>query len=156
MISPYQIERHPLDEELGMCAHVALIQRVQHGVPGAVRGGTGTLHRIAPVTLHMTAERALVNLAFGSAIERHAEMFEFVDHFRGRATHELDRVLVAEIVGAFDRVVHVPVPVVLGDIAQRGSDPALRCHGMRARRKHLGQHRHPQTRFGQLERRAHP
>ena len=39
-----QVERHPLDEELGVGAHVLLVERVQHGVAGAVGGGAGA-HR---------------------------------------------------------------------------------------------------------------
>ena len=36
-----QVERHPLDEELGARLHVLLVQRVQHRVAGAVRRGAG-------------------------------------------------------------------------------------------------------------------
>ena len=150
-----QIERHPLDEELRPGADVALIQRMQHGVAGAVGRGTGTLHRVLAVALHMAAERTLVNPAVGKAVERHAEMFQLIHRFRRRAAHEFDRVLVAEIVGALDRVVHVPVPVVFRDITQRRGDAALRRDGMRARRKHFRQHGDPQTGFRELEGRPH-
>ena len=34
-----QVERHPLDEKLGVRLHVALVERVQHRVAGAVGRG---------------------------------------------------------------------------------------------------------------------
>ena len=40
-----EVERHPLDEELRVRAHVALVERVQHRVAGAVGGGA---RRAAP------------------------------------------------------------------------------------------------------------
>ena len=39
-----EVQRHPLDEELRVRAHVLLVQRVQHGVAGAVGRGAGA-HR---------------------------------------------------------------------------------------------------------------
>ncbi len=136
-----QVERHPLDEELGARADVALIQGVQHGVAGAVGRGTGALHRLLAEIRRMPAEWPLIDGAVGVAIERHPEMFEFVDDFRRRAAHVFDRVLVAKPVGALDRVVHVPEPVILTHVAQRRADAALRGNGVGTRREHLRQHR---------------
>ena len=83
-------------------------------------------------------------------------MLQFVHHFRRGAAHELDRILVAEVVRALHRVIHVPVPVVFLDIAERGGNAALRRDGMGTGRKHLGQHRDLQTGMRQLQSRAHP
>jgi hypothetical protein len=98
---------------------VALVHRVQHGVAGAVGRSAGTAHRLLAEVRHVAAERALVDLAVVEAVEGHAVVLEFDDDFVGLAAHELDRVLVAEPVGALDGVVHVPVPVVLLGVAQR-------------------------------------
>ena len=62
-------------------------------------------------------------------------MLELVDDLRRHLAHVLDRVLVAEPVRALDRVVHVPEPVVLGHVAERGADAALRRDRVRARRE---------------------
>src|SRR5262249_4697342 len=64
-------------------------------------------------------------------------------------------ILVTEPVGALDRVVHVPEPAVLGHVAERRADAALRGDGVRARREHLRQHAHRQAGFGELQRRTH-
>ena len=152
---PDQIERHPFDKKAGARLDVLLVQRVQHRVPGAVGRSAGALHRLFAVVRGVAAERALVDRAVGVAIERHAHMLEFVDHFRRFAAHEFDRVLVAEPIGAFDRVVEVVVPVVLGHVAERGADAALRRDRVRARRKHFRQHRHVQARARELQRGAH-
>ena len=135
-----QVERHPLDEEAGAGLDVLLVQRVQHRVAGAVGRGAGALHRLLAVVGGVAAEGALVDRAVGVAVERHAEVLELVHDLRRFAAHVLDRVLVAEPVGALDGVVEVVVPVVLGHVAQRGADAALRGHRVRAGREHLGQH----------------
>src|SRR5205085_1928870 len=80
---------------------------------GAVGRAAAPLHRTLAEVLRMAAERTLVDGAVLVAVEGHAVVLE-LDHELGRhAAHELDRVLVAEVVGALDRVVHVPDPVVL-------------------------------------------
>ena len=132
-----QVERHPLDEEVGARLDVLLVQRVQHRVAGAVGRGAGALHRLLAVVGGVAAERALVDRAVRVAVERHAEVLELVDDLRRLAAHELDRVLVAEPVGALDGVVEVVVPVVLAHVAERGADAALRRDRVRAGREHL-------------------
>ena len=77
-----QVERHPLDEELRLGAHVALIERMQHRVAGAVGRGAGALHRLLAEVGGMAAERALIDRAVGIAVERHAEVLELVDDLR--------------------------------------------------------------------------
>ena len=79
------------------------------------------------------AEGAGAQLALVVAVERNAEVLE-VDDLLGRlAAHDLDRVLVAQVVGALDRVEGVRLPRVVG--VERRVDPALRgvrvrAHGM--------------------------
>ena len=75
----HQVERHPLDEELRVGAHVALVQRMQHGVAGAVGRAAGALHRALAEILRVTAERTLVHGAVVVAVERHAEVLQ-LDH----------------------------------------------------------------------------
>src|SRR3990170_4205687 len=73
-----------------------------------------------------------------------------------RAAHVLDRVLVAEVIAALHRVVHVPVPVVRRHVAERGVDAALGGDRVRARGKHLRDHGHVRLGLGELQRRAQP
>ena len=133
-----QVERKVLDEEFGVMAHALLVERMDDRVPGSVGGGAGAPGRIAfAVVPHMAAERPLVDPPVLGARERHAEMFELDDGRDRIAAHVFDRVLVAEPVGALDRVVHVPAPVVLAHIAECGADAALRGDGVAAGREHL-------------------
>ena len=150
-----EVERHPFDEELRARAHVALIERVQHRVAGAIGRGARAAHGLLAEIRRVPAERTLVDRAVRIAVERHAEMLELVDDLRRHPAHVLDRVLVAEPVGALDRVVHVPEPVVLGHVAERRADAALRRDRVRARREYLRQHGDAQARLGELQRRAH-
>ena len=134
-----QVDGEVLDEELGRVAQRLAIERVQHGVAGAVGGGAGALRGRAFAELGgHAAERALVDAAVLGAGERHAVVLELVDGLDGVAAEVLDGVLVAEPVGALDGVVHVPAPVVRAHVAERGGDAALGRDGVRAGREHLG------------------
>src|SRR5436309_321414 len=108
------------------------------GSPPSVAAGAGAPGGVALAVLsHMDAERPLVDPPVLGARERHAEMLELDDSGDRIAAHVLDRVLVTEPVGALDRVVHVPAPVVLAHIAECGTDPALSSDGVAAGREYL-------------------
>jgi hypothetical protein len=149
-----QVEGEVLDEELGVVPQRLLVERVQDRVAGAVGRGAGALGNALAVLRRHAAERALVDLALGRAAERHAVVFELDDRADAVAAHVFDRVLVAEPVGALDRVVHVPAPVVRAHVAQRRGDAALRRHGMAAGREHLGDAGRLEALVGHAEGRA--
>ena len=131
------------------------VERVQHGVAGAVGRRAGALgRRPLPIFGGHAAEGALVDLAVLGARERHAVMLELVDRRRRLAAQIFDRVLVAEPVRPLDGVVHVPAPVVLAHVAERGGDAALGRDGVRAGREDLGDAGGLQAGFGAAERRA--
>src|SRR5690606_31679080 len=113
-----------------------------------VGGGAGALRGALAVMRGHAAERTLVDLAvFLAARERQTPVLELVNRRRRVLAHVFDRVLVAEPVRTLDGVVHMPAPVVLAHVAERGGDAALRRHGVRARRKHLGDASGAQTGF---------
>ena len=150
-----QVQRHPLDEEVGLGFDILLVQRVQHGVAGAVGGGAGAFHGLLTVVGGVAAKGALVNRAVRVAVKGHAHVFQVIHDLRCLAAHELDGILVAEPVRALDGVVEVVVPVVLVHVAEGGADAALCGYGVRARRKHLAQHGDVQAGARQLQRGAH-
>ena len=149
-----QVDREVFDEERGVVRQRLLVQRVQDRVAGAVGRGAGALRGALAVMRGHAAERALVDLAFLGARERHAVVLQLDDRGDRLAAHVLDRVLVAEPVGALDRVVEMEAPVVLAHVAQRGGDAALRRHGMRTGREHLGDAGGLEAFLGQAERGA--
>ena len=63
--------------------------------------------------------------------------------------------MVAEPVGALDGVVEVVVPVVVGHIAQCGTNTALSRHGVRTGGEYFGKNSNVQTSAGQLQGSAH-
>src|SRR6185437_15438186 len=94
------------------------------------------------------AERALIDFpVFFAARERQAPMFKLVYRLRRVPAEIFDSVLVAEPIGAFDGVVHVPAPIVLAHVAESGGDAALRGYRVRARRKNFGDAGRPQAGF---------
>ena len=147
----HQVHGQPFHKKAGAGLHVLLVQRVQHGVAGAVGGSTGALYGFFAVVGGVAAKGPLVNRAVRIAVERHTHVFQVIDHFWGFAAHELDGVLVAQPVRAFDGIVKMVVPVVLVHIAQRGTDTALRRHRMRARGKYFGKHCDVQSSARQLQ-----
>ena len=122
--------------------HQLLVEHVQQRLAGDVgdvvraRGGGA-------------AERARAELALGVAVERDAAVLE-PEHLAGRlAAHDLDRVLVAEVVRALDRVERVRLPRVVG--VERGVDAARGRVGVRADRMDLGHDGHGRPGLGGRE-----
>src|SRR5215468_5976423 len=122
---------------------------------GAVGGGTGALGRrpLAELGRH-ASEWTLVDVAVLGTAEGNTIVVELVDCAVGVAAHVLDGVLVAQPVGAFHGIVHVPAPVVVAHVADGGGDTTLRSHRVRARGENLGDARSLQSRFGAAERGA--
>src|SRR5690606_3374676 len=143
------------DEKLRTGSDVTLVQRVQQGVTGPVSGGTGALHGLFTEVGRVATKRTLVNSAIRVAIERHAEVFEFVNGMGCFTAHVFNRVLVAEPVGALDGVEHVPVPVVFAHVAQRSTNTSLRGNRVRTRGEHFGQYSHGQPGLCKLQRATH-
>ena len=82
-------------------------------------------------------------------------MLELVDVPRRLVAEHLDRVLVAEVVGALDGVEGVLLGVVLGGVPERGVDPALGRAGVAADGMDLGEERHVGAGVERLDGRAH-
>ncbi len=142
-----QVDGEVFDEKLGRVAQRLAVHRVQHGVAGTVGSSAGALRGAFAVMGGHAAERPLIDLAVIAPRKRQAPMLEFVNR-RGRVAAQIfDRVLVAEPIGALDRVVHMPAPVVLAHIAERGRDAALGGDRVRARGEDLGDARGAQARL---------
>ncbi len=92
------------------------------------------------------AERSRAEVAGLVPVERDAEVLQVQDLVGRLAAHDLDRVLVAQVVRALDRVERVRLPGVLG--IQRGVDPAGRRDRVRADRVDLRDDRHGRARLG--------
>src|SRR3546814_6262939 len=70
-----------------MAAQALLIERVQHGVAGAVGRRAGALGDAFAVVRGHAAEGALIDLAVLGAAERHAVVLELEDRRHGLAHH---------------------------------------------------------------------
>ena len=87
-----------------------------------------------------SAERPRAELALLVAVEGHAQVLELEDLAGRLAGHDLDRVLVAQVVRALDRVVGVRLPGVLR--VERRVDAALGRVRVGAHRMDLGDDPH--------------
>jgi hypothetical protein len=116
-----------------------LVEGLQDHVSGAIRGEARPPDRTLPEVPGVAAEPTLIDLALGRAVERQAHVLE-LDHGLDRlAGQDLGGVLVDEVVTALDGVVHVPLPVVLLEIAEGGAHAALGGAGVGAGRIELRQ-----------------
>src|SRR5262249_40284605 len=119
------------DVELRRMAQRLSVHRVQHGVTSTVGCGAGALRSAFAVMRGHAAEGTLIDLAiFLAARERQTPMLEFINSGWRIAAEIFDGILVAEPVGALDRVVHMPAPIILTHVAECGGDTALRGHGV--------------------------
>ena len=101
---------------------------MQHGVAGAVSSSAGALYRFFAIVGGVAAKGALVNRAIRVAVKRHAHVLQVIHHLGGFAAHELNGVLVTQIVRSLNSVEKMVVPVVFIHVAQRRADAALRRH----------------------------
>mmetsp|Transcript_96380 Transcript_96380/g.234239 ORF Transcript_96380/g.234239 Transcript_96380/m.234239 type:complete len:411 (+) Transcript_96380:519-1751(+) len=129
-----EVECEVLDEVVRVERQRAPIQRVEHRVARAIGSG-GAAVRLAALAevKRLPAEGALVDLALLRPRERQAVRLQLDNGTRRLTAHVVDGVLVAQPVRSLDGIVHVPSPVVLRDVGQRGVDAALRRHRVRAR-----------------------
>jgi hypothetical protein len=104
---------------------------------GAVSGGASARNGSLAEIAHVAAEQPLVDPPVVGARKRHFCMLELDDGGDGLSAHVLNGVLVAEPIGAFDSVIHVPLPTIFAEIAQARGNTALRCDRMAAGRKHF-------------------
>ncbi len=148
-----EIEREIFDEELRVVFQALAVERVQDRVAGTVGGGAGALDRrtVAEI-LHVTAERALIDLAFFGTRERHAVVLKLIDGGRRFTRQIFHRVGIAEPVRSLDGIVHVPLPAVRAHVLERGGDAALRGDSMRSGRENLGDASRLQALLGHAER----
>src|SRR5690606_11476598 len=110
----HQVNRVPLVKEGGVVVDVVLVQGVQQGVTGTVGRGTGTGSLTAiTVVLGLATERTLVDTALLGTGERQSHVFQFEYGLRANGTHVFDSVLVTDIVGALDGIVHMPAPIII-------------------------------------------
>ena len=101
------------------------------------------------------AEGSLGDPAVLGAREDGAPVLELVDVAGRLVAEDLDRVLVAEVVGALDRVVRVLLGVVVGRVPERGVDPALGGAGVAADGVDLREKRDVGAEIVGLDRGAH-
>src|SRR5258708_40166828 len=83
---------------------------------------------------------ALVNAPVFSTVERQSAMFQFVDGIDSFPRQDLCGGLVSEIITAFDRIIHMPFPVIFFLVAERGGHASLRCAFVGARGGHFTPH----------------
>ena len=112
-----QVHAVPFAVELHAVAQRLFVDGVQEDVARPVGGEAGA-RRAVP------AEAPLVDAPIGRAAEHAAHVLVFVDHARRIVDHDLDRILIAQPVRAFDRVEDVRLQAVRRVRCRRALAPA--------------------------------
>ena len=133
----HEIQHEIFDKEFGSDPQGLPIQRVEQSMPRPIRRCASAGYRMFAEVAHVSTERPLIDFSIFGAGEGHPRMFQFEDGGDGLPAHIFDGILVAEPVGPFDRVVHMPLPIVFAEVAETGCNAALGRNGMTACRKHL-------------------
>lgn len=63
----------------------------------------------------------------------------------------MNRILITQPITPFNRIIHMPPPIVFRHVPQRGVDTTLRGDRVRTRRKQLGDARGLQARLGETK-----
>src|SRR4030067_1068079 len=100
------------------------------------------LHGMRAIIAGVTAEVSLGDPSFGGPAEGNPHMFEFINRPVSILDHDLNGILIAEVVASFHRIEEMPFPPVLFFISKRGGNPALRRARMGTRGKDLAHHSH--------------
>lgn len=126
-----KIESEVLDEVVAIVFKRLSVQGVEEGVAGAVGDAAAPMRLPALSEVQrLSTEGALVDPSVFRSGKRHAVVFQLENGLGGLAGHVVYGILVAEPIGAFDGVVHVPFPVVVFHVPDGRVDAALRCDGV--------------------------
>ncbi len=153
----HQIHAIPFIEEGRARLQVGLIQSVQQRMTSTVSGraGASSLPTFA-IVLGLTTEWTLVDAPLLGSGERQAHVFQLENSLRANGAHIFDSILVADVIGALNGIVHVPTPIIVRvGRSDRTGDATLCGYGMRAGRKNLGYHSSFVPTLGQLQCGAH-
>ena len=133
VVAQGKARQEPLLVDLDAALETLLVERVQDDEARDVG-------RVGGPRVAGAAERPLGDRAVVVAAEGAAHVLELDQVARRLAGHDLDRVLVAEVVGALDGVEHVRFPGVV--VAEGAVDAALGAAGVAAHRVDLGDEGH--------------
>ncbi len=146
-----QVDDVEFVEEVDFVLDTLLVERLQNHVTGAVGGVAGAPHGFFAEVAGVTAETPLADASFRRAVEGQAHVLQFDHRVDGVLRQHVRRVLVGQIVAAFDGIVGVPERFVFFEIAERRADAALRRAGVAARRVELADHGDLRAAFAGVE-----
>ncbi len=110
---------------------ILLVEGMEHGMAGSIRCSTGTGRLFTAEVLTLTAKGPLINPAIFQTGKRYSIMFQFDNRIKSRTAHIFNGILIAQVITAFYRIIHMPMPVIIRDISQSSINTALCRHRMR-------------------------
>lgn len=126
-------------EEPNVPLHTLFEQGVQNHMAGAVGSVTGPADGFFAVIPGVPAKGTLRNFTVFCAAEGETEVFHFDDRVHCVSAKDFDGILISEIIAPLHGIVHVPFPVILFVVAERGTDAALGSAGMGTNRIEFAQ-----------------
>ena len=127
-----QVQNVELVEKGDLVLDALLVEGLQDHVPGAIGRVAGAPDRLLGLVVGMPAERPLGDLALRRAIKREPHVLQLNDRLNRFVAEDLHRVLVRQVVGAFDRVVCMPLGAILFEVSQGRADTTLSRPGVGA------------------------
>jgi hypothetical protein len=110
-----------------LTAQALVVEGIENNSSCSIRRIASPLHRPFPIISGMAPEVPLGNLSLCGTAERNAHMLQFINDPGGILDHNLDGILITEIITPLDRIEEMPFPVILLLITQRSCNPTLGC-----------------------------
>ncbi len=126
-----------LVEESHAMFYALLIKCLQYHMAGSVGRVASTSHRLFGNVVGMSSKWTLCNPALLCAVERQTHVLQFIDNVNSLIAHDLDRILVRQVVTTLDGIERVPFWVVFLVVAKRRAHSSLGRSSVRARRIEL-------------------
>ncbi len=102
-----------------------LIESLQNHMTCAVGSIAGTADGFPRLVVGMPAKGALGNPPIRGPRERQTVMFQVVHCLDSLTAHEFDCILITQVITTFDRIIGMPLPVILFKVSQGGADSPL-------------------------------
>ena len=112
------VEFHVMPETL-------IVKGIEHYPSRVIGRVAGPFDGPLTVLPGVASEIPLGDPSFGGAAERDAHMFQLVDCPRRISHHDLDGILITQVIAALDRIEEMPLPLILFLVAEGGGDASL-------------------------------
>jgi hypothetical protein len=110
-----------------LMAKALVVEGIENDSSCSVRCIASPFDRPLPIISGMASEVPLGDLSLCRAAEGNAHMLQFINDPRTIPDHDLDGILIPQVITSLDGIEEMPFPVILFLITERSRNPSLCC-----------------------------